>query len=166
MAAANGNGGDAGRSKSGIIDGRAATVAPASAVGSRAGSRSGSRIGSRIHSTRKSTTYGPDGTISPIDDAEASMFFCEGTQNKGAQNGDRSAAVAPDGQDAEAWFAASRGAAAREGNAGDMASTNLTNLLGKYGGIQWMTTDTTQMSGRSISKAFSLRSCFEATAGS
>lgn len=112
IAAANGT------RKSAPGDGRAATVAPASAVGSRNHSRSGSRIGSRVEERRADELRA---------DKSVSVFYAEGAKNGAAGGHVKSGSVENDGS----VFAASRRVDGGEDEAEKrLSSANINQLLG------------------------------------
>lgn len=123
-------------------EGRAATIAPASAVGSRIGSRAGSRAGSRIGSRHE------ERLVSSEVDMGVNVFYTDSSTQKvtktaaAASGVAAAAATADDGShDAGAWFAASRRAAAddEEEKAVDtdaaLSSANAANALGEQLGL-------------------------------
>lgn len=118
-----------GGARKSAADGRAATIAPASAVGSRIGSRSNSRSGSRIGSRADERR-----AEALLADKNVSVFYAESAK-KGATAGHApSNSVENDGS----WFAASRRTSAGGGGGEEaddaekrLSSANIGNLLGK-----------------------------------
>lgn len=103
-------------------DGRAATIAPASAVNSRIGSRSNSRAGSRIGSR-------VDERLADMANNETNVFYAQGAKNGGKAGHSHSGSVENDGS----WFAASRRVHDAEEDEAEkrLSSANISKLLGK-----------------------------------
>lgn len=125
--------------KSVSTDARAATIAPASAMGSQMGSnshsRAGSYLGSRVEERRASAMYGPGGTGSLLDsevDNNVSVFYAEGSkQGAHSGNGYSGGAAAAAASDSGSWLAATRANDAGEDDEKRLSNANINKLLGE-----------------------------------